>query len=431
MVEICIFEPMSNRTIWRIVLFGGLSIIGILGFQSYWFFRTWDFKDQEFQQSVHIALINVAREIARYNKSELPTYDLVKKLNSNYYVVNVNDAIDAGALEYYLRKEFEAVALSTDFEYAIYDCASDRMVYGNYCTFSNKEPTNLQENTLPKYDQFLYYFGVRFPGRTSFILENIPAALIFSGILLITILFFLYSLYIILQQKRLSELQKDFINNMTHEFKTPISTIRISSEVLMKDPMISKDNRLNRYANIIREQNQRLNDQVEKVLQLARIEKGSFQIKQEPLDLHEILEAVVPGVQVKVQELGGRMDTSLQAQHTRIHADPLHLQNVINNLLDNAIKYSREAPNIRITTRNVANALQLIIHDEGIGIPKEDQARVFGKFFRVSTGNVHNVKGFGLGLYYVKSICLAHGWDIRLHSEVDKFTQITIQMPVI
>ncbi|HRW76261.1 MAG TPA: sensor histidine kinase, partial [Saprospiraceae bacterium] len=101
---------MSNRTIWRLVLFGGLSIIGILGFQTYWFFRTWDFKDQEFQQSVHIALINVAREIARYNKSELPTYDLVKKLNSNYYVVNVNDAIDAGALEYYLRKEFEAVA---------------------------------------------------------------------------------------------------------------------------------------------------------------------------------------------------------------------------------------------------------------------------------------------------------------------------------
>ena len=199
----------------------------------------------------------------------------------------------------------------------------------------------------------------------------------------------------------------------------------------MKDPTISLDSRLSRYASIIREQNQRLNDQVEKVLQLARIEKGSFQIKQEPLDLHEVLEAVVPGVQVKVQELGGTLETQFQAQHTRIHADSLHLQNVINNLLDNAIKYSKEAPHIRITTRNVANALQIIIRDEGIGIPKEDQGRVFGKFFRVSTGNVHNVKGFGLGLYYVKSICVAHGWDIRLHSEVDKFTQITIQIPVI
>lgn len=430
-MENCIFEPMSNRTIWRLVLFGGLSIIGILGFQTYWFFRTWDFKDQEFQQSVHIALINVAREIAKYNKSELPTYDLVKKLNSNYYVVNVNDAIDAGALEYYLRKEFEAVALSTDFEYAIYDCASDRMVYGNYCTFSDKEPSNPTESNLPKYDQFLYYFGVRFPGRTSFILENIPAALIFSGILLITILFFLYSLYIILQQKRLSELQKDFINNMTHEFKTPISTIRISSEVLLKDPAISGDTRLSRYARIIGEQNQRLNDQVEKVLQLARIEKGSFKIKPEPLDIHEVLEAVVPGVQVKVQELGGTLMSSFQAQHSRVTADPLHLQNVINNLLDNAIKYSREVPEIKLSTRNVTGAIQLIIRDEGIGIPKEDQGRVFGKFYRVSTGNVHNVKGFGLGLYYVKSICQAHGWDIRLHSEEGKFTQITIQIPVI
>ena len=133
----------------------------------------------------------------------------------------------------------------------------------------------------------------------------------------------------------------------------------------------------------------------------------------------------------KVQELGGTLTSSFQAQHSRITADPLHLQNVINNLLDNAIKYSKEVPEIKLSTRNVTGAIQLIIRDEGIGIPKDDQARVFGKFYRVSTGNVHNVKGFGLGLYYVKSICQAHGWDIRLHSEEGKFTQITIQIPVI
>lgn len=421
---------MSNRIIWRIVLLGAISIVGILTFQTYWFLRTWDFKDQEFQQRVHIALINVARELARFNKSELPSYDLVKKLSSNYYVVNINDAIDANALEYFLRKEFEAVSLTTDFEYAIYDCGSEQMVYGNYISFLHDGVSTPQSDNLPMYDQFLYYFGVRFPDRTSFVLENMPGTLIFAAILLLTILFFLYSLYIILRQKRLSELQKDFINNMTHEFKTPISTIRISAEVLLKDPAVKADSRLTRYADIIREQNQRLNDQVEKVLQLARIERESLRLKPEEMDLHEVLEHVLPGVQVKVQELGGTLNGDLQALQTRIKADPLHLQNVIANLLDNAIKYCRDVPRITVSTRNARGRLELIIQDQGIGIPKEDQPRIFGKFYRVSTGNVHNVKGFGLGLYYVKSVCVSHGWDIHLHSEEGRSTTITIAMPL-
>jgi two-component system phosphate regulon sensor histidine kinase PhoR len=422
---------MSNKIIWRIVLLGTISILGIITFQGYWFVRTWDLRDQEFNQQAHIALINVAREIARFNNSELPTYDLVKRLSSNYYVVNVNDAIDAGALEYFLRKEFEAVSLTTDFEYAIYDCASDQMVYGNYYSFLDDAPPPAQATDLPKYDQFLYYFGVRFPDRRTFILENMPGALIISGIFLMTLMFFLYSLYIILRQKRLSELQKDFINNMTHEFKTPISTIRISSEVLMKDPTIAGSERLQRYASIIHQQNQRLNDQVEKVLQLARIEKGSLKISPKPLDLHEILLSILPSVQVKSQELGGEVRDDFKAVRTRISADALHLQNVIQNLVDNAIKYCRDTPRLSIRTHNEAQNLILTIRDEGIGIAREDQQRVFDKFYRVSTGNVHNVKGFGLGLYYVKSVCVTHGWDIRLYSEPGQFTEISLKIPLL
>lgn len=421
---------MSNRTVFRIVLFGALSIVGILGFQAYWFWRTWDFKDQEFNQRVHIALLNTAREMARYNRSELPARNLVRKLSNNYYVVNINDAIDAGALEYYLRKELEAVSLTSDFEYGIYDCASDQMVYGNYFSF-DRSPASPQAGNLPKYDQFLYYFGVRFPDRTSVLLADMPYTLVFAFILLITIVFFIYSLAVILRQKRLSEMQKDFIDNMTHEFNTPISTIRISAEVLARDPRIAGDDRLAKYAAIIREQNDRLHAQVDKVLQLTRLEKGSFRLRREDLDLHAVLEHILPGVQVKVQELGGSFETSLEAQQSRISADPLHLQNIIANLLDNAVKYRREAPRIRVSTRNVAGGLQLAIRDEGIGIPKEDQARIFGKFYRVSTGNVHDVKGFGLGLYYVRGICQAHGWDIRLQSEPRKFTVFTIEMPTL
>jgi two-component system phosphate regulon sensor histidine kinase PhoR len=166
------------------------------------------------------------------------------------------------------------------------------------------------------------------------------------------------------------------------------------------------------------------------VLQLARIEKGSLRINPELLDLHDILAAVIPGVQVKVQELGGTLYQEYHALKTQIKADPLHLQNVITNLLDNAIKYCRDSPFITITTRHFGKNLQLIIHDEGIGIPLADQPRIFGKFYRVSTGNVHNVKGFGLGLYYVKTVCAAHNWDITLKSEEGKSTTITITMPL-
>lgn len=422
---------MTNRIIWRLILLGALSIIGILVFQAWWFMQTWKFKDQEFQQKAHIALINVAREIAKFNNSELPSYDLVKKLSSNYYVVNINDAIDAGALEYYLRKEFEALSMTMDFEYAIYDCASDQMVYGDYYSLTNDKVAPPLATDLPKYDQFLYYFGVRFPGKTTFILEKMPTALVITGILLITILFFLYAMYIILRQKRLSELQKDFINNMTHEFKTPISTIRISSEVLQKDPYILKNDRLTRYTKIISEQNNRLNEQVEKVLQLAQIERGSFKINPKPLDLHEVILNLLPSLQVKVQEEEGTLETALDAVRTRIDADPLHLQNVIQNLIDNGVKYCRENPQISLSTSNEGKHILLTIRDEGIGIPKDLQGQVFSKFYRIPTGNVHNVKGFGLGLYYVKSVCDSHQWEIKLDSEPQSFSSFTIKIPLL
>jgi two-component system phosphate regulon sensor histidine kinase PhoR len=238
-------------------------------------------------------------------------------------------------------------------------------------------------------------------------------------------------MYIILRQKRLSELQKDFINNMTHEFKTPISTIRISSEVLQKDPYIVKNDRLSRYTKIISEQNNRLNEQVEKVLQLAQIERGSFKINPKPLDLHEIILNLLPSLQVKVQEEEGTLDTALDAVRTRIDADPLHLQNVIQNLIDNGVKYCRETPQITLSTVNEGKHILLTIRDEGIGIPKDLQGQVFSKFYRIPTGNVHNVKGFGLGLYYVKSVCDSHHWEINLDSEPQSFSSFTIKIPLL
>ena len=275
---------MENNIIRRVVLLGAITIIGIIGIQSYWVVRTWDIKEQDFNQTVKIALLNVAKDLESLSgRNSLPAKGLISQQSSNTYLVNINDEINADMLEYYLQKELEERALNTDFEYGIYDCESKDMVYGRYIDYAkdkNKqgEAPN-KEIELPTNGEFEYYFSVRFPNRTSHILEDMRLAIFFSLILLLSVFFFIYSMFIILRQKRLSEMQKDFINNMTHEFKTPISTIKISADVFLNNPQIQGNDRLHRYAQIIKDQNQRLNNQVEKVLQLAKIERGGFVLR--------------------------------------------------------------------------------------------------------------------------------------------------------
>ena len=213
---------------------------------------------------------------------------------------------------------------------------------------------------------------------------------------------------------------------MTHEFKTPISTIKISSNVFLKNEEIQKDERLLRYANIINEQNNRLNNQVEKVLQIARLESDSFDLKKEEINVNTLLENIVKSEEIKITQLGGHISMNLQSKDSIIEADKLHLTNIIHNLLDNAIKYCKTAPEISIETRDLENKIELRITDKGIGIKKEFMPQIFQKFYRVPTGDVHNIKGFGLGLFYVKNICKAHGWKIEAKSEEGEGTEFRI-----
>lgn len=421
---------MKNSIIIRVVILGAFSVMGILAVQTFWVLRSWDLKDQEFDEKAQIALLNVAKDLEKLG-SPLPPQNLISQLSSNYYAVNINDIINANLLEYYLIKELELVGLKEDFEYGIYDCSSNKMVYGNYISYASDKPSAVgKRDDLPSYDEYLYYFGVRFPSRTSHLLSSMRVTITFSILLLLTVLFFIYTTYIILRQKRLSEMQKDFINNMTHEFKTPISTIKLSANTFLGHPTIKADSRLMQYARIINDQNERLNSQVEKVLQLARIERDNFKLNKEPIVLHDLLLQIGETTKMKVHELGGHMDLQLNATTSTIKADKLHFTNLMHNLIDNAIKYSKEHPEITIKTSNENNYLRLSICDKGIGIPKDSQGKVFEKFYRVPTGNVHNVKGFGLGLYYIKNVVNTHGWKIHLESEEGQGTNIHIDIPV-
>ncbi|GJM34992.1 MAG: two-component sensor histidine kinase [Saprospiraceae bacterium] len=422
---------MNNKTITRVILLGVIALTGIIGLQSYWVTSTWDINEEDFNKKINYALYNVAKSLANINDSTLPPREIINRKTSNYYIVNLADEINSDYLEYFLQKELESLALNIDFEYAVFDCNTNEMVYGNYCNYSPHIKKDLVLGDLPKDSKFTYYFGVKFPTRSGYLFGKMQLSIFISVILLITTLFFAYSMFVILRQKRLSEMQKDFINNMTHEFKTPISTIRISADVFLNNPNIKSDPRLLQYATIIKEQNQRLNNQVEKVLQLAKIEQGSFLLKMECVNLKEILQNIGESIQMRVDKRGGDFDMDLGSQPIFVMADRLHLSNILYNLLDNAIKYCRESPHIKLRLKQKGLKVEVIIEDEGVGIPKEHQPRVFDKFFRVPTGDVHNVKGFGLGLYYVKNICDTHHWNLRLYSKQDCGTKVEIEMPSI
>ena len=423
---------MNNSTITRVVLLGAFAIFLVLGTQAYWVMRTWALTERDFDHSVNIALLNVAKEISVVNQALLPQQNLIKPLSSNTYAVNVNSQIDAKTLDFYLRKNIEQVALNEDFDYSIYDCHDEKMVYGRYVAYSTSSDSTSLNKNFPKLDSptATYYFVVRFPKRTSYLIGSMSLTLIFTGISLLTVLFFIYSLTVILRQKRLSELQRDFINNMTHEFKTPISTIKVASDFLAAHNTIINDERLSKYTAIMREQNNRLNMQVEKVLQINRIDRQSLQLNPETINLHELLNAVLPSIQVKIEQLNGTLLQKLEAKQPYIKADVLHLTNILHNLLDNAIKYSKDGvPQVSVVTEDSGAFIRLSINDAGIGIGTEHHKKVFYRFYRVPTGDIHNVKGFGLGLYYVKNIVQAHQWRITLASEINKGTSISIDIP--
>lgn len=414
-----------NRNIIRLtIILGIVSIVGIIAVQVYWVKRAFDLREQQFRQTVMVALQDVANKISRlYQLSDIE--NPVTQLSSDYYVVNLRIPLDKQILEHYLTEEFSQRQLRADFEYGIYDCDTDKIVYGAFIN-ANFEVDSSEFKPLAKTDKYLNYFGVRFPNKSFYVASKLDIWIVSSLITLVVMAFFGYSMFVILQQKRLSEVQRDFVNNMTHEFQTPISTIQVATDVLNHPKILEHPERLKKYVQIIKQENNRLKNQVETVLTTARLTRGKLEMKVELQELHSLIHEVMGSVKA---ELGKNLIFEFNASRTSIYADKVHLINVIRNLVENAIKYSAKPAAVTIATHNAAEGIVLEIRDKGIGIPKEYQSKIFNKFYRVPTGNVHNVKGFGLGLSYVQQIVKAHKWAIKVNSEYGKGTTFAITIP--
>ena len=256
--------------------------------------------------------------------------------------------------------------------------------------------------------------------------KTLLAAIAFTSIILFC---FGYTVSVIIRQKKVGIMKTDFINNMTHEFKTPIATISLAADSISSPKVMSDPERIKRFAGIIKQENKRMNKQVEKVLQMALLDKKDFSLRHGAVDLHEVIEQAVQNICLQVEPRGGKATTDLQATQPVIEADLTHVSNIINNLLDNANKYSPEAPVIHVTTENTANGVRVAIADNGMGMSKEARKHIFDKFYRVHTGNRHDVKGFGLGLSYVKAMMTAHEGNIDVRSELGKGSTFILYFP--
>ncbi len=275
------------------------------------------------------------------------------------------------------------------------------------------------------------YLLMYFPFQKTFLYKSVGLMGISSVILtLIIISVFILTLWIIFRQKKLSEMKNDFVNNMTHELKTPISTISLASQMLSDNSIPSENKNIEHISSIINTESKRLGFQVEKVLQMAVFDRGKLKLKEKLIDMNEVIWSTVNNFNIQVEKRGGTLEYLPEASHVKIIGDNVHLTNVLSNLLDNAMKYCQDIPKIIVRTFNEKHFLVIRVEDKGIGISKEEQNRIFEKFYRVSTGNLHNVKGFGLGLSYVKKIVDIHGGNIKLKSELNKGTRFDIYLPV-
>jgi two-component system, OmpR family, phosphate regulon sensor histidine kinase PhoR len=418
---------VSRLTLRIVIILAAISIAGITATQIYWVRKAFDLRENQFNHDVTAALTSVATKILEISKTQSPANNPVTQLSSNYFVVLVNGPIDNNLLEFLILTEFEKRHITADFEYGVYDCIEQCMKGGNHVS---PKMTSSQVNftELPTWKNDGYYFGVQFPLVEATLISQMGIWGFSSIVLLIVIFFFVYTLFVILKQRRLSEIQKDFINNMTHEFKTPLSTITISTAVLKEPSIIHSPTRLLNYATIIENESQRLKQQVERVLQMARLEKEDIGLKKEELNLHELIEETVTNNSLASK---ATIQLQLEARHTKILADRLHLVNVLFNLIDNAIKYNNNTPLLQIRSSNINGNVLLEIKDNGIGIRPEDQRKIFHRFYRVPTGNVHDVKGFGLGLSYVKLIVEAHKGKITVSSEAGNGSCFSIVLPLI
>ena len=420
---------MTNKSIRLLMLVAFLGAIGIIITQTYWVRKAYQLQEKEFELKTNLALRNVASNIAELKHIQLPIYSPVEQISPDFYIVQINVQVEKEVLAHFLQASFTRQNITTNFWYGLYDCMSDTVQYAAYINMQGNVIDDIPSASFKKLKKLNYHFAVYFPNRKHFLSQQLSVWIVSTIVLIFILILLTYLLFIILKQKRLSEIQKDFVNNMTHEFKTPLASIQLSADVLKNPTILHNEQRLLNYATIISTEAKRLSHQVERVLQMAQGNKGEIQLSKSLFVWQTLIKETLSSFDQAIALKRATINLDLPTAPISYFGDQLHLRNCISNLIDNALKYTEKDPVITISI-GIAQQLRIAVEDNGIGINKNDQKLLFKKFYRVNTGNIHNVKGFGLGLSYVRLIINAHNGRIECESDLGKGTKFVIYLPI-
>jgi two-component system phosphate regulon sensor histidine kinase PhoR len=420
---------MRKYSIKLIILIASLSLTGLILTQLFWVVRAVQLAEKQYDHRVNIAMNEVIEELVRSNDTTLianknPYYNDHHKQKQTFFEV-----IDTSLMSMLIEKYIDYHNLDKQYEFAIVKTLDNSIIYATTPEFLNLTKRKVHKACLScLWQEEYFHLALYLPSQRKEAIVEMSVWLSLSGMfILIVIILFTYIITTIIRQKKLSDVKNDFINNMTHEFKTPISTISLAAEVLLNADPKSSAERLQKYSRIIFDENQRMRLQVDRVLQVASLD---YELKKTEFDIHGVIRETVSNMCFEKCEDRSDIIFHLDAEKHIIHADQMHLTNVVVNLVDNAIKYSAEKVMLNLYTRNQDDGLVFSIEDHGIGMSQDSLKHIFDKFYRVSTGNIHTVKGFGLGLYYVKNIVEAHNGRISVRSELNKGTRFDIYIPL-
>ncbi|MEQ6168555.1 HAMP domain-containing sensor histidine kinase [Ekhidna sp. MALMAid0563] len=409
---------MKNAHIRVLVILAILSLVGIIGTQVFWLNRAIAQQDQVFNHNVQVALRNVVESLCEANGKDFPSINPIEQVSGNYFIVRTNDKIDLTNLEYLISAEIKKRAITQDFEYGVYDCANNQMVYAENVNLEYAE----DRDPIPVLKNDEYYFGVYFPEKSRNLFAGFDLWKFTTAISLVVIIFFGFALFVILRQKRLSEVQKDFINNVSHELKTPLATLTLASSTL-NERTAEKDKK---YVGIIQKEVGRLQKNVEDILHSALLDSDR-KIQKESVDLGDFLERLIDDVREEYASSMIGWDLKLNGV-SNLKSNQTLLENVLRNLIDNAVKYG--AKNIEMKVSQDSKKTMISVIDDGVGIESKHHKKIFRKFYRIpEPNNQHNQKGFGLGLHIVSSLIRKLGGKIQLESEPGKGSTFKITLP--
>jgi len=414
-------------------LLTSLSLLGLILTQSYIIMRAFNTVQKQFDHRVDQALDDVIGEFEIYVDTAYYFSDPGKDTTIGTHPENILDIIDTTLLSVLMHKYMDYHRLDDDYVYAIVKTQNDSVLYSSGSFVFGSGRNSVHKACLScLWKKEYYYLAVLFPQQTNFVFFELILWLILSGLFLLIVIFsYAYTVNTLFRQKKLSEMKNDFINNMTHEFKTPISTISLAAEVLLATDANTSTERIKKYSGIISDENQRMKSQVERVLNMAVNDVAEISLNREKTDIHKLIRNSIHNLCLDHCEKDVNISYELRAKNHVIVVDPMHIRNVIINIVENAIKYSGELPKISISTAKADDKIIISVEDNGIGISNDSMKHIFDRFYRVHTGDIHNVKGFGLGLYYVKSIVNLHGGYIKVKSEINKGSRFDVYLPLV